>query len=167
MANGRPPGIALDTELPGPVAQQVVEIDRRGRLRLPNALVRSIPWLGSDAKSVDALVVLDEPGRLGFLSWEQQAPAVLDRRRELIEQTHHDDSVAEALRLLEDRYKRVAIPQDLRPTLTAEILLHLELSVGAPARVYLVRLFDRLDVLSPQYRNERLVVGSDALAGLP
>lgn len=159
-------GFGLDPDLPGPVEQAVADIDRRGRLRIPSRLAAGMDWLGAAAASVDALAVLDEPGRIILLSWKERSAELLAKRRALIEEAPEVDAL-QALRLLENRYKRINIPKELRPTLGPETLIHLDLPIGVESHVYVTRVLDALEVMSPAYRNEHFLTTSEVLAGLP
>jgi DNA-binding transcriptional regulator/RsmH inhibitor MraZ len=157
----------LDPDVPGPVGQAAAEIDLRGRLRIPSRLVANIGWLHRQVMPVDALAVYDRPGRIILLSWEEESEPVLSRRRELIERASESPEALEGLRMLEDRYKRLTVPNDLRPTLGTEAFIHLDLPMGAETNVYVVRVLQALEILSPKYRNELRVTRSEMLAGLP
>lgn len=160
---------ALDPDHPAPLAQQVVEIDQRGRLRIPASFVEATSWLSAKGALGEALMVLDEPGRIVLLPWETEGARVVKRRLELIELAEHDDGAAEDLRLLEDRYKRLQIPKkDLRLTLTDEIMAHLGIMpTKAKAIAYVLRTRDRIEIWSAKYRDDRLPSHESALHNLP
>lgn len=156
----------LDPDLKSPVEQGVADIDHRGRIRVPSRMARLLSWLPSSGAPVDALAVFDEPGHIILLSWKERSPPVLTRRKKLIQDAQESPEALEGLRLLEDRYKRIPIPRDLRPTLSIEALMHLELPVATTTHVYIVRVFDALEILSPMFRKQRNT-DHDALTGLP
>lgn len=156
----------LDPSLESPVEQGVADIDRRGRIRIPSRMARLLGWLPHSGAPVDALAVFDEPGHMALFSWAERSPPVLIKRKELIHDAQESTEALESLRLLEDRYKRISIPQDLRPTLSIEALMHLELPVATVTYVYVIRIFDVLEIFSPTFRKQRST-NSDALAGLP
>jgi hypothetical protein len=146
----------------------VVAVDERGRIRLPAPVVSSVTWLVSAGDAAAALLVLDHPGRIVLLSWERFGEAFLARRRELIADAEQgDQAAAEDLLLLEDRYDPVSIPKEHRFTLKPEWLLHLGLEEKVRCRVYVERVFDRVVIMSKEYRDQRLRVGSEALSDLP
>jgi hypothetical protein len=78
-----------------------------------------------------------------------------------------DTDAADDLLLLEDRYHRIALPNEARLTLKSEWLLHLGLEEGVRSRVYIERAVDRVLIMSKEYRDQRLRTGSVALSDLP
>jgi hypothetical protein len=176
--------LPLDPSGPGPISHYVVALDERGRIRLPVSVVSSVSWLTKPGDGTTALMVLEVPGRLSLQSWEQFGEAVLARRRELLREAEQGNVAAEEdLLWLEDRYRRVLLPKERRLTLTAAGLLHLgivevEQSIdpdrrvvrGQPPpahRLYLTRLFDRVVIMSQEYRDHSRRTGSVALSDLP
>jgi hypothetical protein len=155
MAKGRHPGLPLDQEIPTPAPQQAVKIGKRNRLVLPQTVASALPWIGSANEAIDCLGIFEEPGKVLLASWDTATP-VLERRRELIEVAGRDVEAAEALRLLEDRYRKVHIQEGLRLTLTTDWFVHLEPERGELVHVYVARTADALQILSPAYRNARL-----------
>lgn len=160
-------GSELDPDSRGVVAQDVSDIDSRGRVRIPTRLVSAVSWCRNPTSASVALAVYDEPGRIMLLSWEEESAPVLARRRELIEKAKDSHTALDGLRVLEDRYKRLIVPKDFRPTLGAEALMHLDLPIGAESRVYILRVLETLEILSPRYRNKQRNANPDILAGLP
>lgn len=150
-----------------PVSQVVVEIDERSRIRIPSYISTGISWLDDQEFPVDALAVLNEPGQIILLPWDRESPDLLARRKELIEEASESSHAAEVLWAFEDRYKRLPIPKDLRPTLGIEALLHLGLPLSTRTHVYLLRLLESLEIMSVQFRNNRRHRHTDELAGLP
>lgn len=168
-SKGRPAGLQLDPDRPGPIAQAVVQGSGRGRFRLPADVVRGATWLGSTEAMVESLVVFEDPGYLVLLPWSPDGDRVIARRRELIASINEksESEEIEALRVLEDRYKRVKIGKDLRVTLSPEMLQHLRLQRETAAQVYVVRVQDRIELISPDTRDRRLASGHPALDDLP
>ena len=169
MAAQRNTNFSLDSDHPGPIRQELGEIDKRGRLHLPTQLIQSISWLKGASHSVDALAILEEPGRIKISDWNTASLPVLERRKELINDLNRrqDDDVIEALRLIEDRYKKIRIPSDLRPTINNYLMLHLELSPENESKIYIVSVSDNLIVMSSDYRNAKLLNFSTFLPDLP
>ena len=151
-----------------PVAQEVVVVDQRGRIRLPAALMSGVSWTANDGDAAAALMVLDQPGRIALVSWAQFGEAFLAQRRELTAEAAQGDRGAEEdLVLLEDRYEPVSIPNAYRFTLKPKWLLHLGLEERARCRVYVERSFDRVAIMTKPYRDQRLRAGSSTLSELP
>jgi hypothetical protein len=153
-----------------PAAQCLAKVDDRGRLHLPLNFTGSVTWLKQQDGTVSALAILEAPGLLRLLSWEQEGKRVQGRRAELLERIAidtRDTEALETLMLIEDRYKTLSIPKELRPTLPKEALLHLGILGAIPCHVYLERYGDALEVLSPSYRNERLRTHATRLVDLP
>ena len=85
------------------------------------------------------------------------------RRRELIREAERGDAAAEEdLAVFENRYHLVSIPEEHRLTLKAEWLRHLGLAEKVRSRVYIERVFDRIVIMSKEYRDQRLRVRSQS-----
>ncbi len=167
MSPRRGLGLALDPAGQAPVAQDVVDVDGRGRIRLPASVVSSVAWLRK-REEVAALMVFDELGRIKLLSWEASGEAVLARRRQLLKDAEEGDTAAlEELLLLEDRYHRTRLPGDRRVSLGIQGLLHLGLGETANRRVYVAGIVDLVVIMSQEYRNQRLQKEAAALLDLP
>lgn len=165
---GRPSGEALDPELLGPFAQELVDVDDRGRVLLSPRIVAEIAWLNNLPKGgeAQALAVLDHPLRVRLLSLEQHGALVIARRRQLISIIDSDPAAEEALIALEDKYHRVRIPQDRRITLSNLLAAHLEIQPGETS-MYVERIRDELRLLSPKARFQRLGRTNQYLRDLP
>lgn len=168
MNAGKIPGKPLDPNNIGPIRMDMAEIDSRGRIIIPRHIGENIEWFVSGDSQVEALIVLNEPGMLTFYNWDAEGQKILDKRLDLIKEVDADPNALEALRLLEDRYKRISIPKDLRPTLGLMIIQHLGLSRGTGNVVYVTSIHQgRLIVMSPEFRNKKLLRSSDLLYDLP
>jgi hypothetical protein len=167
MVAGRPSGEPLDLGTPGPVAQELVEVDPRGRVLLLPRIMAEIDWLDKPVKGeAQALAILDHPMIVRLVSFDDYGGAVLARRRELISAIDSDPDALETLMLLEDRYHRVKIPNDCRITLSNLLVAHLEIQLGK-ATLYVERLRNELRLLSPHARSQRLLSAAEQLKGLP
>lgn len=164
MPRGPTVAPSLDPSTPTPIRQQVAEVDPRGRLHIPSAFAKSVDWL---APGSEILAVLDEPGRLTLLSWKDEGAPILARQHELLEMADTDEEANDLLLLIEDRYQRIIIPRDRRPTLYDHILLHLGILNDLPVHVYLECVSDILRILSSAYRNRRLAASVRILGELP
>lgn len=151
--------MTLIPNLKSPVFQSVIEIDSRSRIRIPNQIAAQLKWLKNDQVCY-GLIVLDEPGRLTIHSWEVESPPVLKKQKQLVEESAASYEAVELLLQLEDRYIHQKISQ-LRPTLPAEVILHL--GVSRKSEVYIRRVRDTIELLSPRYRNENRIVIDDYL----
>jgi bifunctional DNA-binding transcriptional regulator/antitoxin component of YhaV-PrlF toxin-antitoxin module len=170
-------GLPLDPAGPSPVAQDVVEVDERGRITLPASVLSATGWLAKREKA-DVLMRFDELGRIVLLSWEASGQAVLAKRRELLEDALEGDTAAlDDLLMLEDRYHRARLARDHRVSLGVQGLLHLGLEEAARpplglegaarGRVYVAGAADRVVIMSKEYRDKRLRRGAVALSDLP
>jgi hypothetical protein len=153
-----PKGLRLEPSKPAPVAQEAVQLGLRDRLGLPADVARGVSWI----EAPYALGVLDEPGKITLLDWDAESPAVLSARQRLSEERDWA-----TLRLLEDRYRRIELAKDYRITLTVSHMLHLGLAVRASAYVYVCRIGDSIEVMSPRYRDTQLAGGLTAFPDLP
>jgi hypothetical protein len=162
MPAGRPQGSDLDPEILLPVAQEVVTIDARGRVRIPAWVVTGVGWLDSysDGKRY-ALGIFDEPGRIELRSWDENAASVVAQRRELGKAKNY-----RAVRLLEDRYRKVEIPKDLRPSLGDSSVAHLGLPPDRESHVYIFRTEDIVEIVAPTYRDKVLADARQMFTGV-
>ncbi|MBT3060183.1 MAG: hypothetical protein AB2696_08085 [Candidatus Thiodiazotropha sp.] len=149
------------------ILQRVIEVDPRGRIRIPTQFTHNIEWIKSPRLPSDALAVLDEPGRILFLSWEKHAQPIIEKRRELLEIYRDSQDARDTLIQLEDRYKHFIIPADLRPTLVLETKLHLEITLETKSYVYARKVFDRIEIISPKFRNQQRNRHLDLIDELP
>ncbi len=148
--------------------QEVTELDRRARLHILPRWASRVDWLPVPAKNdVDALIVFVEPGLVSLRAWKVDGPRIEQRYREIAKET--DASALEALRLIEDRYRRLTIPKERRPYLGDAVLAHLGLPIarGNKSTVYAAVFQDRIDLLAPAYRNAMLVAGHASIDDLP
>jgi hypothetical protein len=166
MPKGRPPELVLDPNNPGPAAQAAIALDERGRVQLPRKIIDPLAWISKNS-TTETLAVFANPGVIRLHSWAKAAPAILEKRQQLIEHSPHEDAALEMLRALEDRYKRFQIPFGARPTLTNEMLVHLGLPLDEPSSVYVWRVNDVLEFNSIEYRNTKRDAEWDRLADLP
>lgn len=168
MAETRPSGRPLVPDAEALVSQEIAEVDGRGRIHiLPRWTKRTIWPPFSPSADFEVLLVLKEPGRLRMIPWEPVGPQILARFRALEEMEDGPD--LEALRLLQDRYVRMAIPRERRPYLGSAALQHLGLPTrrGSPTNVYVVVMRERIDIIGPAYRDRRQQEGHPALDDLP
>lgn len=168
MADTRPSGLPIVPDAEALITQELSEIDSRGRLHMLPRWTRRMSWLSAPtAEAVLALMILDEPGRLSIVGWEPFGPKIVDRYRELAAVDVGRDN--EALRVLLDRYHRLSVPSDRRPSLGDAALQHLGLPTtrGVSSNVYVVVSDDQVTVLAPAYRNSRNEQGHGVLEGLP
>jgi hypothetical protein len=79
------------------------------------------------------------------------------------------DADLEVLRFIQDRYGKLSIPKERRPHLGDAALQHLGLPTtrDVASNVYVAIYPDRIDLLSPYYRNAKNVAGHSALDDLP
>jgi hypothetical protein len=166
MAITRPSGSPVVTD--PIVAQEVAEIDGRGRLHLLPRWTKRIKWWATTPKDdFSVLMVLVEPGLISLRDWASDGTRVIARYEELAAQPSAD--VLEALRLLQDRYIRLSIDKEQRAHLGDAAFAHLGLPItrGAASTVYVAVFSNRLDILSAGYRNSKLITGSSLLDDLP
>jgi hypothetical protein len=166
MSRGRPPDLPLDPANAGPAYQAVANIDDRGRIQLPLKIVTLMEWV-SRIRACDALVVLDDPGRITLHPWANFGEQVVRRRLELIERAKIESAALEPLRALEDRYKRIRIPSGSRPTLSAEMILHLGMPLDTPSSIYMWAIAQVIELNSIAHRTKGLARDWEELADLP
>jgi hypothetical protein len=168
MAYTRPSGLPLVPDSDALVTQEIAEIDGKGRFHLLPRWTKRTNWPPFPAAgNFEALMVLTEPGRLSLMPWEPEGSRAMERYRQL--SASEDGPDLEALRILQDRYRRLVVPNERRPYLGDAALQHLGLPTrrGRPSNVYVAILPDRIDLLGPSYRDGRNEEGHPSLDGLP
>lgn len=167
MPAGRPQGRSLDPDLKGPVVQGVMEIDARGRGGLPSHLLSQLTWFSLPRKTTQALAVLSEPGFARIEPWDPGGVKVLKRRAELIGAGRDDLDALQALRKLENRYKRLEVLADNRVTLPPEMILHLDMSDVRGGKIFLFVVGDRIELMAKSNREQLFDIDDAAFDGLP
>lgn len=171
MARTRPSGLPLVPDDEALVLQELAEIDRRGRIDLLPRWAGHVRWLKFPiTDQIDALMILEEPGRLSLRSWEPAGPAIQARYKQLAQAADEtDDADLEALRVIQDRYRRLSIPKDHRPALGDAALHHIGLSLkhGLTTNAWVVVSPTRIDILGSTYRDSKNSGGHPALDDLP
>src|SRR5882724_4361165 len=108
MAETRPSGTPVIPDVEALVTQELAEVDGRGRLHLLPRWAKRTNWLSLPATDeFEALMILVEPGRLSLKSWEPDGPRIQKRYRDLSIAEGGPD--LEALRLIQDRYRKLPI----------------------------------------------------------
>jgi hypothetical protein len=161
----RPSGIAIVEH--GSVAIAVAHVEMRGRLNILPRWRNRVAWLSAAEEDVEALMVFVEPGLVSIREWEVDGPRIQQRFTELAVST--DPDALHALRLILDRYQRLNIPATDRPSLGDAALAHLGLQVerGHKSLVYVTIFDDRIDIMSPAYRDAKLLDGHPLIEDLP
>lgn len=105
------------------------------------------------------------PGRISIRDLRTDGPRIQARYEQLAAET--DDETLELLRRIQDRYGRLRIPRSRRPSLGDPALAHLGLERGQKSMTYVAIFSNSIDVLSPAYRNAKLVTFERQLEDLP
>jgi hypothetical protein len=166
MAITRPSGLSIVDPASVVVAQEATEIDARGRLHILPRWTERIAWW-RDEEAFEVLMVLDQPGAIMLRDWKTDGQRVLDRYQEI--RKRDDEQTLEALRLFIDRYQRLRFDKERRAHIGDAALAHLGLPIGRGTRftIYLAIFPQHLALLSPSYRDARLIRGSPLLDDLP
>lgn len=116
---------------------------------------------------VEALLVFVEPGLISVRNWQIDGPRIQQRYAEISNST--DADALQALRLIQDRYHRLLIPARDRPSLGDSALAHLGLPLqrGQKSAVYVCVFSDHIELMSPAYRNSKLIEGHPLVEDLP
>jgi hypothetical protein len=163
MPRGRPKTRSLDGANNSPVAEEVVPVDRKGRIGIPTAVVRGVAWLSATrTTSIDSLAVFDEPGTMYLHAWDSQAERVLVRQRELVAQGD-----LEVLRLLQDRYRRIPISSESRFVLTNTDALHFGITFETKSHLYVASLGPVVRFSSPSVRDREILDSAQMFEGMP
>lgn len=141
-------------------------VDTRGRLTLPNWILSSVSWAPKIARqrAFEVLAVCAEHGAMRLVPWDTNAPAILARRQECIQKGD-----LRGVNLIEYRYRRLAIPRELRPTIGMAGAAHLGLRPGSNIAVYVALEGEEIVLMSQEYRDRQLEEASAAglFEGLP
>jgi hypothetical protein len=164
----RPSGVPIVEDDAAPVAVAVAQVDSRGRLNILPRWRKKVAWLGTTSDlDTQTLMIFAEPGLISLINWLPEGPRVQQRFDEISRST--DADALEALRLIQDRYQQLAIPSRDRPSLGIGALAHLGLRVerGRKPVVYVCIYPDRIDLMSPEYRDSKLIEGHPLIEDLP
>jgi hypothetical protein len=164
----RPSGLAIIEDASAAVTVGVAHVEARGRFNILPRWRRRVAWLKSLGDTdVESLMIFAEPGFISIRAWEPDGPRIQQRFAEL--SISPDADAHQALRLIQDRYQRLMIPARDRPSLGAGAIAHLGLRVerGQKSVVYVCVYSDRIDVMSPAYRDSKLIEGHELIEDLP
>jgi hypothetical protein len=163
----RPSGLPIVDDDVAPVVVAVSEVDGRGRLNILPRWRKRISWLAPVGDSdVETLMIFAEPGLIALMDWRIEGPRTQDRFKEISNST--DVEAIEALRLIQDRYHRLLIPARERPSLGVAALAHLGMRVerGQKSIVYVCVHSNRIELMSPAYRDSKLLEGHPLIEDL-
>lgn len=169
MSETRPSSTPLIDGSQTSIFQEVASIDQRGRLHFPPRWTNRIDWLRRcSSEATEVLIVLREPGMVSLLSWQANAEQIL-KRYEAIAGDDQDTEKENLLRLIVDRYGKLIVTPERRPHLGDPAILHLGLSPerGLKRPIYAAIFADRIDLMSPSYRDTKLNDGNSRLDDLP
>ncbi len=168
MSETRPSGLALIPDEKAVVIQEVAEIDKRGRLHLLPRWTMRVRWFHKTPKSgVEALMVFVESGLVSLRDLKEHGFRIEELYSDIA--TNDDEESLALLRLIQDRYRRFPIDGERRPYIGDAALANLgfPLTRGVKRTVYVAVFPDRIDIVSPEYRNKKLVEGEPRLDDLP
>lgn len=138
----------------------------RGRFNILPRWRQKVEWM-KEQGDVLALMVLAEPGLISIRDWKSHGPRIQQRYAELAASS--DAEASQALILIQSRYQRLLIPAKDRPSLGDAALAHLGIPTdrGAKSVVYVAVFSDKIELMSPTYRNSRLIEGHSLIDDLP
>ncbi|TGN78921.1 hypothetical protein EOW77_0028800 [Bradyrhizobium yuanmingense] len=167
MAYTRPSGLPIIDDHAAKVIEEVAHVDERGRINFLPRWRDRIAWLSRSSGNVEALMIFKEPGLIAICNWLPDGPNIQKRYEELAERS--DSEALEALRLIQSRFRRLSIPANDRTSMGDAALVHLGLPFERDKRssIYVSILPDRIELLSPDLRNSRLLLGSILIDDLP
>jgi hypothetical protein len=164
----RPSGLQIIGGDDAMVAVEVAHVEVRGRLNILPRWRRRVSWLSSGGEAdVEALMIFVEPGLISLDDWKKDGSRILQRIADLSGSA--DADALDALRLIHDRYQRLIIPAKDRPSLGDAALAHLGLPIerGEKSAVYVCVFPERIDIMSREFRNLKLVEGHPLVDDLP
>ena len=164
----RPSGLHIIDGSIAAVSVEVARVDMRGRLNILPRWRQRVAWLASPGESnVDALMIFVEPGLISIEDWKKDGPRIQQRFTDIAAST--DADLFRALRLIQDRYQRLVIPARDRAALGDGALFHLGFQFEREQEfiVYVCVFPDRIELMSPEYRNLKLIEGHPLIDDLP
>jgi hypothetical protein len=170
MSDTRPSGHPLLPAQGAPVFQEVAEVDPHRRINLLQRWISRFDWLKDiNKKEVDALMVFSEPGLLRLRPWEPDGPRLLQLYQTLSAAPHDSEQKLQDLRSILDKYERLKIDNEHRPYLGDPALAHLGLPLhrGAKSIVYVAIYPEYIAIMSQEYRNKKLILGTQVLDDFP
>lgn len=165
MKTGRPPRWILDLETVGPVVQEAVRVDERGRFTVPTRVRSHVAWLDTE-KAREGLAILVEPGRMKVIA-SDAGEIVISRMKDLSDQSEGDAETTEEYRLVLETYERLRVDADGRTHLSPNALAHLWPSEAVQEFLYVLGYRNRLEIWSTSFRLRRREAGLEGLSGLP
>ena len=167
MALTRPSGYPMVEDESAPVREEVAVIDGRGRLYMQRRWTQRISWWPSNPTELfSVLMIFAEPGLLSLRDWVANSAGIAERYAELAELDEED--AREAMRLIQDRYRRLPVDKGRRAHIGDAGLAHLGFPLDRAKNTVYVALFaDRIDVFSANYRDSKLVESSSWIEDLP
>jgi len=165
----RPSGVSgiLDGE-DEPIIEEPAHFEERGRFNFFPRWRKQVDWLvPSITRSVEALIVFEEPGLLSIREWAKDGPAIQQRFKDLA--ASQDEGRLRAMRWIQTRYRRLKLPPRERPCLGDAALVHLGFPTEKTDKlaVYVWLLPDRLEIASPEYRGRLLSHRNSLTEDLP
>jgi len=162
----RPSGLPVIADDKAAVIVAVASIEARGRLNFAPRWRERIPWLAGNGP-FEALMTFNEAGLITISEWKKDGARIQQRFEELSKS--EDVDAPQALRLIQDRFQRLIIPAKDRPSLGDGALAHLGLSTERNQRftIYVCIYFDRIELMSQEYRNSMLHEGHPLIDDLP
>jgi hypothetical protein len=110
-------------------------------------------------------MTFNELGLITISDWKKDGPRIQQRFQEL---SDSDDADAhQALRFIQDRFQRLTIPVKDRPSLGEGALAHLGIERNRKSLVYIHVYSDRIELMSQDYRNSKLLEGHPLIDDLP
>ncbi len=162
----RPSGLPVVPEDKAAVIVSVASVEKRGRLNIAPRWRERIPWLAGSGP-FEALMTFDEPGLITISEWKRDGPRIQHRFEEL--SRSEDADALQAMRLVQDRFQRLIIPAKDRPSLGDGALVHLGLTTEKNQKftIYVCVYSDRIELMSKEYRNSKLLEGHPLIDDLP
>jgi len=167
MALTRPSGYPLIDDESAPVKEEVAVIDERGRLYMQRRWTQRIAWWPTDSTELfSVLMVFVEPGLLSLRDWAADSARIAERYAELAKVAEED--ALEAMRLIQDRYRRLPVDKGRRAHMGDAGRAHLGFPLDRGKNTVYVAVFsERIDVFSADYRDSKLAIGSSWIEDLP
>jgi hypothetical protein len=164
----RPSGVPIVENELAAVTVDVAHIETRGRLNFLPRWRKKVDWLSTATETdTQSLMIFAEPGLISIRAWEPDGPRIQARFAEL--STSGDTEAQQALRLIQNRYERLVIPARERASLGHSAVVHLGFGLERALKsvVYVCVYSDRIEVLSPAYRDTKLLEGHELIEDLP
>lgn len=139
----------------GSLCSAVKQLLSDQKLTIPAELVHNVGWSTPREGTIKVIADLDQAGHLILALYDSVAGRISQRAKGIAEEgVNHEGT--DALQVLGDRYQPLSMEaKGHRIRLTEHVLLHLGVSPGTMPWFFLCGRYDRVEIMTIEYRNRR------------